>query len=253
MCYDSSQDEYEESSSESDAVMTSSNEALLSGSSASLADGSDNGTDADALILEPSPTIITASHEAWTPQPNSFSHPSSTSTLAGSGTAAPTVIAPRDSYFPFIPANASHRAPVRSAAPPHSRTHHQPQACPDDLGQPTISRTSPSPYHPLDTDAALRASLSTLLSCAAAARDRCHKPALLPHRHILAGARTTARIEPATLRLIPEATLLRAAVSTSSASTVATSEASDSEGGAAAAADGAKRKARRGSLSLIHI
>lgn len=246
MAYDSSQDEYEESSSESDAVMTSSNEALLSGSSASLANGSDNELDADAPVFEPSATVITTSHEAWTPQPNSFSHPSSTSTLARSGTAAATVIAPRDSYFPFISANVSQRAPVQPAAPRHSRTDPPPRAHAAVLGQPSIS-PSPSPHYPVDTDAALRASLHTLLSCAAAARDRGHKPAAPSHRS--AGERGAAHIEPATLRLIPEATLLRGATSTSSGSTVATSAHSDSEGGTAAAIDGAKRKAGHSSSS----
>ena len=156
---ESSQEEYEESESESDQVMTSSNEGLARGltvdcepavltSSASEAasaeddekdDDGDDGTALGVLTSEP----------VFTPQPNIFSHPPQTQSRRHSED-------PPTSYF-------QHRRKSSSAKPtassyPNRKAHSH-----------TLYKEM-SPSHQAEQDAALRASLSTLLSCAAAAR-----------------------------------------------------------------------------------
>jgi hypothetical protein len=112
--------------------------------------------------------------EVFTPQPNAFSHP-------------PSSHSNRDSYFPHVTsAPSSH---IRSR--PHLQRARE--------------QGMTASYQP-DHDAALRASLTTLLSCAAAVRP---KPAngekhdLLPQRQSFNRPST----QPTTLRLIPESAL----------------------------------------------
>ena len=148
----SSQDEYTESESDSDRVMTSSNEANSAGNSS----GAHSHTPSDATEEEEdddedeNATALgtrTRDDTCFTPQPNAFSHPP-----ASQGSRLDHEIG---SYFPSIrpaaPSSASRRAsfPARQVHSPYN----------------TIS-----PSHKPDHDAALRASLNTLLSCAAAAR-----------------------------------------------------------------------------------
>lgn len=188
----SSQEEYEESESESDRIMTSSNEGLeahlsdgisppvptLSASeptsSGDLEDDDDENSTALGLLTT-KPT--------FTPQPNAFSHPPQGATTNRS---QPT--GTRASYFP-----SQRGPPSRSTAhsyPQHRNRFHTPY-------------NMISPSHQADHDAALRASLSTLLSCAAAARG-------LPKRETTAqpSARLFNRIEPSTLRIVPESAIL---------------------------------------------
>lgn len=153
----SSQDEYEESESESDRVMSSSNEGI----------DQDDDT-RTALGVE-------RDRSAFTPQPNAFSHPPSARTAPVSSSM------PIDSYFPPQPPQ-----PTSSYRIPSNRV-------------PTISRpalqkrdTNISPDH----DAALRASLTTLLSCANAVRK--DKAPITPQQ------RPT---QVTGLRLIPESQL----------------------------------------------
>ncbi|KAK4690449.1 hypothetical protein P7C71_g6346, partial [Lecanoromycetidae sp. Uapishka_2] len=195
----SSQEEYEESESESDHIMTSSNEAvdpnvdsggISPAAPASLAseetssnhaeeeygddDDDENSTALGVLTNEP----------VFTPQPNAFSHPPQSHTTRHARS-----LETRTSYF------AAHRTS------PHRRPAHS---------YPSRTRDSHTPYnmiapsHTADHDAALRASLSTLLSCAAAARG-------LPKRGSPAtqqeGPRPPNRIEPTTLRLVPESAI----------------------------------------------
>ncbi|KAI8954337.1 hypothetical protein F4801DRAFT_23797 [Xylaria longipes] len=146
----SSQEEYDETESEEDHLLTSSTENVISGHAArqtplrqvfsaqvidtDSSDEDDDDENATALGRRPS--------EPFRPQPNAFSHP---------------------------PSHLLHRHSTSSAVPQHSR-------------RPSFTRRSHtradrrapdfmSPNYQADNDAALRASLTTLLSCAAAARS----------------------------------------------------------------------------------
>ncbi|KAJ5780373.1 hypothetical protein N7457_005533 [Penicillium paradoxum] len=148
----SSQEEYEESESESDQVLSSSNEdmrrptlpASLSARSSSDGASSDDEDDTSTALgmgISPSPFV---------PQPNIFTHPPATSE-PGWSTRRPQSGVPSTS-----------RASRRESYPsPRSSRRRQYQHSPYNML---------SPSHHADHDAALRASLSTLLSCAAAAR-----------------------------------------------------------------------------------
>ncbi|KAK5629950.1 hypothetical protein RRF57_005665 [Xylaria bambusicola] len=145
----SSQEEYDETESEEDHLLTSSTENILSGHAAGQAplqqvfsahvvesdssDEDDDDENATALGRRPS--------EPFRPQPNAFSHP---------------------------PSHLLHRHSTGSAASQHHRrpsftrrSHTRAGRTPDFM----------SPNYQADNDAALRASLTTLLSCAAAARS----------------------------------------------------------------------------------
>ncbi|KAL8800918.1 MAG: hypothetical protein Q9182_004843 [Xanthomendoza sp. 2 TL-2023] len=189
----SSQEEYDESESESDRIMTSSNEAIdhqlsdglsppvppsLASEPLSSEDNEDdddeNSTALGAVNTEP----------VFTPQPNAFSHPPQ-----GGATIHTQSLEARTSYFP------GHRT-----VPDRSSTHSYPQH----RSRSHTPYNMISPSHQADHDAALRASLSTLLSCAAAARGlpkrgpQGHQPTIRPSN----------RIEPSTLRMVPESVAL---------------------------------------------
>ncbi|KAL8641470.1 MAG: hypothetical protein Q9226_008632 [Calogaya cf. arnoldii] len=184
----SSQEEYEESESESDRIMSSSNEgldhALSDGTSPPLpissaseplssedneGDDDENATALGVLTTEP----------VFTPQPNAFTHPPQ-----GGATMHAHSIETRTSYFQTQRAHPN-RPPAHSY-PQHRNHSHTPY-------------NMISPSHQADHDAALRASLSTLLSCAAAARG-------LPKRESQTQptTRQSNRIEPSTLRMVPQ-------------------------------------------------
>jgi hypothetical protein len=146
----SSQEEYDETESEEDHILTSSNERL--GPAASIpreqtaigpaiaadSDDDDDDDDENATALgRPS------SSSTFRPQPNAFSHPPSH--LHRHSTSSDIPQQPSSSR-PSM-AQRSHTRPNRSGAPNFM-----------------------SPSYQADNDAALRASLTTLLSCAAAAR-----------------------------------------------------------------------------------
>lgn len=168
----SSQDEYEESESESDRVLSSSNEDV-SNVSEPLNDDED---DTQTALGMP-----TRDHHIFTPQPNAFTHPPQS--RAGHG---PSNSMPVDSYFP--PQHTRQQ-------PPPSSSHRIPSNRMPNIQRPTQPRSTSniSPDH----DAALRASLTTLLSCANAVRkDREPAPQL---------TRNTG--QPTALRLVPESEL----------------------------------------------
>jgi hypothetical protein len=190
----SSQEEYEESESESDRVMSSSNEAVqpsplleqrwqgsdqpVSSASSDLANtaGQQEETDEDATAIG-----VRTVEPHFTPQPNAFTHP------------------------PFQPAGRPQQRSAnpyidnqRPSQPSNQRYSYLSQ------GQPTAYNTT-SPSYQADHDAALRASLSTLLSFAPAARGR-PKPA---------GSAETQRqpvisnrVDATTLRMVPESLVL---------------------------------------------
>ncbi|KAI1847369.1 hypothetical protein JX266_006594 [Neoarthrinium moseri] len=180
----SSQEEYDESETDSDHVLTSSTENITSVPGLSPTplrnvhpaqdDTSDEEDDDDenATALgsrRPS--------ESFRPQPNAFSHP---------------------------PSHLQHRHSTSSSIPQH---HPRPSF---GRGSSTrVDRRAPSfmtPNYQADNDEALRASLTTLLSCAAAARGR-NKDG---EKQL--GERTSpSGGQPMNLRLVPESELLETA------------------------------------------
>lgn len=187
----SSQEEYEESESESDRIMSSSNEdlhphftqeesppAAQSSASENATSDKDDGGNLTALG-------INTTEPVFTPQPNAFSHPP----VSQSSRQAPV----SSSYFP-AQGSTARSAPQRHSYPSQRTRSHTPY-------------NMISPSYQADHDAALRASLSTLLSCAAAARGLPKRvPSSLAHSTTAAGP--SNRIEPSTLRLVPESALL---------------------------------------------
>ncbi|KAJ5632878.1 hypothetical protein N7490_009217 [Penicillium lividum] len=186
----SSQEEYEESESDPDPNMSSSNEEIRRPtlhaprsvpsiqSDAASSDDEDDTSTALGMGISPSPFV---------PQPNVFSHPPLTSD--------PSWTRPSESRRsqPSVLSNASHRTAIRRESYPSGRqSRRSPQ-----------SQHSPynmiSPSHHADHDAALRASLSTLLSCAAAARGLPKPENQRPQ------ASTPSRpVQPSSFRLVGE-------------------------------------------------
>lgn len=191
----SSQEEYEESESESERVMSSSNEAVqlstlheqrrssidqpISSASSDLAfiASEQEETDEDATAIGV-PTV----EPRFTPQPNAFNHP------------------------PFQPSGR----PQQRCTNPYVGTQRPAQLSSQrnsnypSQGQPaTHNPTTPS--YQADHDAALRASLSTLLSFAPAARGR-PKPA--GTTELQRQPTGSNRVDATTLRIIPESLVL---------------------------------------------
>lgn len=189
----SSQEEYEESESESDRLMASSNEAIDRNLSERLSvpaprsspfeETSSNNPEDDDDGNSTALGVLT-SEPVFTPQPNAFSHPPQAYT-AGHARSLET----RASYFPAH-RTSPHRRPAHSS-PSRTRISHTPY-------------NMIAPSHTADPDAALRASLSTVLSCAAAARG-------LPKRAHPSTQRattgTTNEVDPSALRLVPESAI----------------------------------------------
>lgn len=199
----SSQDEYEESESEEDRVMSSSGEDLvtmagqrqpyhrspLGGASSSASDsvpGQVSEDDDDGTAVS-----YPIQHDnCFTPQPNAFSHPPSSGHMRNASQPV------AGSYFPSAPRPSAPRPPRRQSSMDAARQQsHLPQ-----------NILSPSYNAAAQHDEALRTSLSTLLSCAAAARG-------LPKTDGQKRPQTAAtaqpaprgnRVEPMSFRLIPE-------------------------------------------------
>ncbi|KAM7209324.1 hypothetical protein V8F20_000374 [Naviculisporaceae sp. PSN 640] len=175
----SSQEEYDETESEEDRVMTSSTEQIrpsvnLTRQQTAYRTVIDNDTDSEDDDDENAtalgrPTTSTT----FRPQPNAFSHPPSHLTHRHStGSAHP--------YRPSMP----------------SRSHTRPHRTPNFM----------SPAYQADNDAALRASLTTLLSCAAAARGLPKKDDTRTGPSAPAGVMPSS--QPMGLRLVPESELI---------------------------------------------
>ena len=186
----SSQEEYEESESESDRIMTSSNEGLEQHSEgasplAHISPASEHGEDEDDEDENATALGVNRTEAAFTPQPNAFSHPPQSLRNTYSVDA-------RASYFPTA-RTQSERPAVHSYPTQRTRSH--------------TPYNMISPSHQTDHDAALRASLSTLLSCAAAARGlpKSERTSALPRRPAAGSAN---RIEPTSLRIVPESVAL---------------------------------------------
>ncbi|CAG7915732.1 unnamed protein product [Penicillium olsonii] len=188
----SSQEEYEESESESDRVLSSSNEDMnhptlpaaialrsplpSSSSDATSSDDEDDTSTALGMGISPSPFV---------PQPNIFTHPPPTSNPSS------TRVTHQRRANSDAPAAPNRRAAPRRESYPSQRSPRRSQ-----------HQHSPynmiSPSHHADHDAALRASLSTLLSCAAAARGLPKNDSQPPQAAPARGAR------PSSFRLVGE-------------------------------------------------
>ena len=182
----SSQEEYEESESESDRVMTSSNEAIqpsllrhevpsrTSQSAASSESMSERDVDYDDM--DENATAVNyprSSRQEFRPRPNAFTHPHSQEPIRSQ---SGTVYTSR-----------------RNARPALQQQQSYPQHSP---------YNAVAPHHQADHDAALRASLSTLLSAAAAVRGL-PKPGKSRAAPI-----TSTRVDPTSLRMVPESVAL---------------------------------------------
>ncbi|KAI9778159.1 MAG: hypothetical protein M1839_008368 [Geoglossum umbratile] len=190
----SSQEEYEESESDEDRVMTSSSENVRQSSgSRFVGRPSQKPYDSDSEEADDDDGDSTAlgvgnNHNApFAPQPNAFSHPPSSQ-----------------------PNSRNHVSNPYSRHPSRSQT--QPSQLPTNPGRRSHQSHNPynvvSPSYRADHDAALRASLSTLLSCAAAARGLPKQSQSPPRRRGSSGGPTATTIEPATLRIVPESVVM---------------------------------------------
>ncbi|OJJ48173.1 hypothetical protein ASPZODRAFT_130121 [Penicilliopsis zonata CBS 506.65] len=213
----SSQDEYDESESESDRVLSSSNEdlndqtlgdpflvhttaraAAPTMSSALDADCSSDEEDDNSTALG-----MRISSSPFVPQPNAFSHPPASQD--------PSWTRATESHqsHPSFLSSSSRRTAIRH----HSNTgsvrssRRQPR-------QQQQQQHSPynmiSPSHHTDHDAALRASLSTLLSCAAAARGLPKHDSTQQRRQQQQQAPMIGppRAHPASFRLVSESVVM---------------------------------------------
>jgi hypothetical protein len=173
----SSQEEYDDSESDDDRLLTSSTENVPSSPERIDAadDSSDDGDNATALgKVSDRPT--------FRPQPNAFTHPSSLSHRSNSSSAA----IPSHTHSDFTRPSFSQRSQTRVNRGP-------------------AAFMSPSARE--DHDAALRASLTTLLSCAAAARGL-PKSRDDAEAHRMTGPGVAPSNQPMDLRLVPESELV---------------------------------------------
>ncbi|KAK0302597.1 hypothetical protein LTR01_008667 [Friedmanniomyces endolithicus] len=201
----SSPEVYEESESESDRVMTSSGEGglLLPGHTITPTDlspavQSTASEDSGPLIADDDDDKRTAinfptnNDACFTPQPNAFSHPPSSGQARHGSAPVP------GSYFPA------------TRPPPRPTPRHSLSAQPDRQSHMPQNILSPSYNAAAHHDEALRASLSTLLSCAAAARGL-PKPPPAKRTQINSTSAPTvvrpSRIEPISFRLIAESAI----------------------------------------------
>lgn len=195
----SSQEEYDESESDEDRVMTSSTEGLRippsrargvkSPALQSTASDDDEDEDDRTAINYPinTNTNTNTNDHCFTPQPNAFSRPSG----HRPGTRSQPV---PGSYFPSTgddrPITSRH--PSTRQSYPSNQTQHSP-----------YNIISPNHNAAADHDAALRASLSTLISFAGAARGLAKKsqpPTSAPRQ-------ASTRMNPSALRMVPESAL----------------------------------------------
>ncbi|KAI1341470.1 hypothetical protein F5Y15DRAFT_357331 [Xylariaceae sp. FL0016] len=182
----SSQEEYDESESEEDHVWTSSTENISPGQtthntplrqvlSAQPADSDSSEDDDDDENATALGTYRRRPSEPFQPQPNAFSHP---------------------------PSHLTHRHSTSSAVP-----HYSNQPSFSQRSHTRVERRTPSfmsPSYQADNDAALRASLTTLLSCAAAVRGSPRDgDKEKGERAIPVGGN-----QPVELRLVPESELM---------------------------------------------
>ncbi|KAF2214612.1 hypothetical protein CERZMDRAFT_116810 [Cercospora zeae-maydis SCOH1-5] len=200
----SSQEEYEESESESDRIMTSSNEGPVASPGAVHAGRTAGGTSTQTTA--PEDGIVQSSDDdddenrtavndpintenCFTPLPNAFSHPPT-------GRRTSSQQAP-GSYFPATRPGPCRRPSTRHSYPTGTDTRRLSHAAQNPL--------SPSFNATVEHDEALKASLQSLLSVAAAARGINKVDAKQPAS--MNTAPRSNRIDPTTFRLVPESAL----------------------------------------------
>lgn len=194
----SSQEEYDESESESDRVMSSSGEVPQRASHIfNLADLSpaqrSEGSDQQVLDDEDDEEGTAINHpisndQCFTPQPHAFSNPPS-SQMRHASQPVP------GSYFPSQ--RPRPQSSTRNSLPnPHdaNSSNHLPQ-----------NTLSPSYNAAAQHEEALRSSLTTLLSCAAAARGLPKSDS--KRQNTTSTQPRSNKIEPLSLRLVPESQL----------------------------------------------
>lgn len=197
----SSQEEYEESESESDRIMTSSNEGpiTLHGQRTAGDTSTQNTAPEDGLVQssddddDENRTAINYpinTENCFTPLPNAFSHP------PGAQRRTPAQQAP-GSYFP-----ATRPGPFRRPSTRHSYPTGTDARRPSHITQNPLS---PSFNATVEHDEALKASLQSLLSVAAAARGINKIDSKQPST--MNTAPRSNRIDPTTFRLVPESAL----------------------------------------------
>ena len=192
----SSQDEYEESESESDRVLSSSNEEIEM-KTASVQPDDDEDETSTALGIGSTDRTI------FTPQPNAFSHPPSS---LGSRTTS-AAVAVENPYFPLHSATASTSHRQQTVRSTSQRTNSSPRPRASQVHSTQASHTpynviAPSHSYQPDHDAALRASLSTLLSCAAAVRG---SPKMDDALQPPTASQTQPSNQPTSFRMVSEA------------------------------------------------
>ena len=188
----SSQDEYDETESDEDRLMTSSTENVaarppgLPAQQTAIGPAVDSESDDDRATALGRPS----SSPTFRPQPNAFSHP---------------------------PNHLQHRShSTNSSVPPHPHFHRPSMS---HRAQTRVHRPNfMSPSYREDNDAALRASLTTLLSCAAAARALPKKDDTTATTTTAAGPSAAAAglrpgNQPLNLRLVAESELMGATTS----------------------------------------
>jgi len=189
----SSQDEYEESESESDRVMTSSGEGPYI---ANILPRNAHASQAQAIHHAPNESSDDENRTAinypihtggFTPQPNAFTHPPSVGHTRNASQPVP------GSYFP----SPSSRPSTRRSLP--SQDHPSISHLPQNILSPSYNAAA---HH----DEALRSSLNTLLSCAAAARNLSKPNAKILSQQTQQVPRGN-RVDPMSFRLIPESAL----------------------------------------------
>jgi hypothetical protein len=201
----SSQEEYEESESESDRVMTSSGEgpyiANILPRNAHTSQAQHNAAATHESSDDENRTAINypIHNGGFTPQPNAFTHPPSIGHTRNASQPVP------GSYFPSPSSRPSTRRSLPSQD--HAAMSHLPQ-----------NILSPSYNAAAHHDEALRSSLNTLLSCAAAARNLSKPNAKTPLQQIQQPPRGN-RVDPMSFRLIPESALPQPTQSTAVAPT----------------------------------
>lgn len=201
----SSQDEYEESESESDRVMTSSNEDVArptpvgpmpqTGTMPAASEAASSDEDGSSTALD-----MHISSSPFVPQPNVFSHPQAS---------------PDPSWT--RPTGSRHSRPISDVSTSSRRTAIRQNSQASNRPSQRLSNQQHSPYNVMspsyhaDHDAALRASLSTLLSCAAAARA-------LPKSETQPATQPPPA-QPSSFRLVPESVAMGEEVNEENAST----------------------------------
>ncbi|KAK4635673.1 hypothetical protein CLAFUW4_00949 [Fulvia fulva] len=199
----SSQEEYEESESESDRIMTSSGEGPMLAAplsrpsmpfvqraqqpsaqvSATVQDSDDDDENRTAI------NYPINNDTCFTPLPNAFSHPPSAGQARHASQPVP------DSYFPATRSIPATRSSTRQSLPANMERRHS--HLPHNVLSPSFNAAA-------EHDEALRASLTSLLSVAAAARGL---PKVRPQAAETALPPRSNRVDPSTFRMVPESAL----------------------------------------------